>query len=68
LAGSRTINGYLGKTYSRDGKLWSTMKIIRDASELERVEKKIRLHQAVYQKVQDATGVPWQMVAVIHLA
>jgi lysozyme family protein len=48
-------------------RLWSSMKIIRDAAQLERVEKKIRLHQAVYQKVQDATGVPWQMVAVIHL-
>lgn len=48
-------------------KLWATMKITRDASELERVEKKIRLHQDVYQKVEKDTGVPWQMVAVIHL-
>lgn len=48
-------------------RLWSTMHIVRDAAELQRVEMKIRNNQAVYQKVQDATQVPWQMVAVIHL-
>lgn len=47
--------------------LWSTMHIIRDAAELERVEKKIKKYQDVYQKVEGDTGVPWQMVAVIHL-
>jgi lysozyme family protein len=53
-----------GPEYKR---LWDTMKIIRDASELERVSNKIKLNKAVYEKVQKATGVPWQMVAVIHL-
>jgi lysozyme family protein len=47
--------------------LWDTMKIIRDASELDRVAKKIRSNQSVYERVEKATGVPWQLVAVIHL-
>lgn len=47
--------------------LWNSMKIIRDAAELDRLATKIKTNQAVYQKVQDATGVPWQMVAVIHI-
>jgi lysozyme family protein len=47
--------------------LWDTMKILRDASELDRVAKKIQLHKPVYVRVEKATGVPWQLVAVIHL-
>lgn len=48
-------------------RLWDTMKIIRDAPELSRVSQKISKHQIVYQNVEKATGVPWQMIAVIHL-
>lgn len=48
-------------------KLWDTMHIIRDAAELERTSDKIKLHKEVYQKVEKETGVPWQMVAVIHV-
>lgn len=47
--------------------LWDTMKIIRDASELQRVSNKIIQYKDVYQKVEKDTGVPWQMVGVIHL-
>jgi lysozyme family protein len=47
--------------------LWDTMKIVRDAAELNRVATKIQLHKAVYVQVENATGVPWQMIAVIHL-
>jgi lysozyme family protein len=47
--------------------LWETMKIVRDAAELNRLATKIKQYQAVYQKVQDEVGVPWQMVAVIHV-
>lgn len=48
-------------------KLWDTMHIIRDAAELQRLSDKIKIHKAVYQEVEKATGVPWQMVAVIHI-
>ena len=47
--------------------LWDTMHIIRDAAELQRVSDKIAKYKAVYQKVEKDTGVPWQMVGVIHL-
>src|SRR5688572_28075358 len=48
-------------------KLWDTMKIIRDANSLHRVAELIKKHQAVYQADEKDTGVPWQLVAVIHL-
>jgi len=48
-------------------KLWDTMHIIRDAAELQRLSDKIFANKAPYEKVQKATGVPWQMVAVIHV-
>ena len=47
--------------------LWDTMKIVRDAPELNRVATKIQLHKPVYERVEKATGVPWRLVAVIHL-
>lgn len=48
-------------------KLWDTMKIIRDADQLDRMAQKVIAHKAVYQKVEQETGVPWQLVAVIHI-
>lgn len=48
-------------------RLWDSMKIIRDQGTLHRVAEKIKKHQSVYEAVQKDTGVPWQMVAVIHL-
>lgn len=47
-------------------KLWDTMHIIRDNSELQRVSDKIKKYKDVYQKVEAVTGVPWQMIGVIH--
>lgn len=47
--------------------LWDTMKIIRDAKQLDRVSNLIKKHQSVYEGVQKETGVPWQLIAVIHL-
>lgn len=47
-------------------KLWDTMHIIRDDAELTRVSDKIRKYKDVYLKVEKATGVPWQMIGVIH--
>ena len=47
--------------------LWDTMHIIRDAPELQRISDKIKANSKLYKDVQKATGVPWQMVAVIHL-
>ena len=35
--------------------LWDTMKIIRDAAELNRVATKIQLHKAVYERVEKRT-------------
>jgi lysozyme family protein len=46
--------------------LWDTMHIIRDGKELQRLSDKIKLSEQMYRKVQVQTGVPWQMVAVIH--
>lgn len=48
-------------------RLWDTMKIIRDAKQLDAMAKKVLPHKAVYQAVERDTGVPWQMVAVIHI-
>lgn len=48
-------------------RLWSSMKIIRDAAQLDKTATRVKQHQAVYEKVQKDTGVPWQMVAVIHI-
>lgn len=47
--------------------LWNTMRIIRDAQSLDNMAKKVAANKAVYMKVQQATGVPWQLVAVIHI-
>lgn len=48
-------------------KLWGTMHIIRDAAQLEKTANLVMQHKAVYQAVEKETGVPWQMVAVIHI-
>ena len=48
-------------------KLWDTMKIIRDAAQLDAMAKKVLPHKAVYEAVERDTGVPWQLVAVIHI-
>lgn len=53
----------LGPEYKQ---LWDTMRIIRDDAELTRVSDKIRKYKDVYLEVEKATGVPWQMVGVIH--
>lgn len=47
-------------------KLWDTMRVIRDDHELSRLAGKIISNKEMYQKVELQTGVPWQMVAVIH--
>ncbi len=46
--------------------LWDTMHVIRDDKELSRLANKIIANSAKYIEVQHATGVPWQMIAVIH--
>lgn len=48
-------------------RLWRSMKVVRDQAALTRMAAVIMKHKAVYQAVQKATGVPWQMVAVIHI-
>lgn len=48
-------------------KLWDTMRIIRDASELQRLSDKIKKERDTYHTIELRTGVPWQMVAVIHI-
>jgi lysozyme family protein len=48
-------------------RLWGTMRIIRDTTQLQRLSDKIKKHRAVYERVEKDTGVPWQMVAVIHV-
>jgi lysozyme family protein len=48
-------------------KLWDTMHIIRDASELQRLSDKLFKHKEVYQRVEKLTGLPWQMIAVMHV-
>lgn len=47
--------------------LWDTMHIIRDGAELQRLSDKIKANKKVYQDVEKITGVPWQMIAVIHV-
>ena len=53
-----------GPEYRR---LWDSMRIIRDAKALESMSDLIKKYKSVYQRVEDETGVPWQMVAVIHI-
>ena len=48
-------------------KLWDTMHVVRDGVEHQRVSDKIFKFKDIYQKVEKETGVPWQMIAVIHL-
>lgn len=48
-------------------RLWSTMKIIRDSQSLSDMATKVNQHKSTYLAVQAATGVPWQLVAVIHI-
>lgn len=48
-------------------RLWDTMKIIRDATQLDAMAKKVIKYKSVYQAVERDTGVPWQLVAVIHI-
>lgn len=48
-------------------KLWDTMHIIRDADQLEAMANKVLPHKAIYEAVEKDTGVPWQLVAVIHI-
>jgi lysozyme family protein len=47
--------------------LWDTMHVIRDDHELSRLATKIISNSAKYIEVEHLTGVPWQMVAVIHV-
>jgi lysozyme family protein len=47
--------------------LWDTMHIIRDAAELQRLSDKIKLSGIMYHQVELQTGIPWQMIAVIHV-
>ena len=47
--------------------LWNTMHIIRDDKELHRLAVKIKNNQKMYENVERATGIPWQMIAVIHI-
>jgi len=47
--------------------LWDTMRIIRDDKELQRLSDKIKQHGILYHEVELKTGIPWQMVAVIHV-
>jgi lysozyme family protein len=47
--------------------LWNTMRIIRDDNELNRLAGKLKANKEMYQKVELQTGVPWQMIAVIHV-
>ncbi len=48
-------------------KLWDTMKVIRDAKQLDVMATKVKQHKSKYEEVQKETGVPWQLVAVIHI-
>lgn len=46
--------------------LWDTMHVIRDDHELTRLAGKLSSNKEMYQKVELQTGVPWQMIGVIH--
>lgn len=48
-------------------KLWDSMRIIRDADQLHRMAEKVKSFRSVYEAVERDTGVPWQLVAVIHI-
>ena len=48
-------------------KLWDTMKIIRDQAQLNAMAQKVLAFKHIYQEVEEDTGVPWQLVAVIHI-
>lgn len=48
-------------------KLWDTMKIIRDAAQLDAMARKVKQYWSAYQAVEKATGVPAALVAVIHI-
>jgi lysozyme family protein len=48
-------------------KLWDTMRVIRDDAELTRLTTKVNNNRKMYENVERAIGVPWQMVAVIHI-
>lgn len=52
---------------SEHQKLWDTMKIIQDATQLNAMASKVIKYKSVYQAVEKDTGVPWQLVAVIHI-
>ena len=47
--------------------LWDTTHVIRDDLELSRLAGKLISNKEEYQKVELQTGVPWQMIAVIHV-
>ncbi len=47
--------------------LWDSMKIIRDSAALHDMATKVEAFKSVYQAVERSTGVPWQLVAVIHI-
>lgn len=53
-----------GPEYQR---LWDTMHVIRDDKELSRLATRLIANSAKYIEVQHVTGVPWQMIAVIHV-
>lgn len=52
---------------SEHQKLWDSMKIIRDSAQLSVMSNRVYQHKATYQEIERETGVPWQMVAVIHI-
>lgn len=47
--------------------LWKSMKITRDFDQLKRFADKITANSGPYKQVEKLTGVPWQLVAVIHV-
>src|SRR5262245_66638906 len=47
---------------------WDRMKIRANReAEFERIAKRLISHKERYQKVEKDTGVPWWMIAVLHL-
>jgi lysozyme family protein len=53
-----TRNGYLA--------LWNSIKVTNKAS-ADKFAKKIIANEARYRKIQDATGVPWYFVGLLHM-
>lgn len=47
--------------------LWDTMHVIRDDKELSRLATKLIANSIEYVRVENELGIPWQMVAVIHV-